>query len=39
MITNESVTTVEYIPDTELVARTLAGDRDAFTGLFRVIKS
>ncbi|HEX3627064.1 MAG TPA: RNA polymerase sigma factor [Verrucomicrobiae bacterium] len=30
MITNESVTTVEYIPDAELVARTLAGDRDAF---------
>lgn len=30
MITNESVTTVEYIPDAELVARTLAGDREAF---------
>lgn len=30
MITSESVTTVEYIPDSELVARTLAGDRDAF---------
>ena len=30
MITNESVTTVEYITDAELVARTLAGDRDAF---------
>jgi RNA polymerase sigma factor (sigma-70 family) len=30
MITHESVTTVEYIPDAELVARTLAGDRDAF---------
>ena len=30
MITNESVTTVEYIPDAELVARTLSGDRDAF---------
>ncbi|HEY1788200.1 MAG TPA: sigma-70 family RNA polymerase sigma factor [Verrucomicrobiae bacterium] len=30
MMTHESVTTVEYIPDAELVARTLAGDRDAF---------
>src|SRR5215469_8940109 len=30
MITNESMTTVEYTPDEELVARTLAGDRDAF---------
>jgi RNA polymerase sigma factor (sigma-70 family) len=30
MITNESVATIEYIPDAELVARTLAGDRDAF---------
>ena len=30
MITNESVTNVEYITDAELVARTLAGDRDAF---------
>jgi RNA polymerase sigma factor (sigma-70 family) len=30
MITNESVANIEYIPDAELVARTLAGDRDAF---------
>jgi RNA polymerase sigma factor (sigma-70 family) len=32
MITNESVTvtSVEYIPDAELVARTLAGDRESF---------
>ncbi len=30
MITQEAVTTVEYIPDAELVARTLAGDRNAF---------
>jgi RNA polymerase sigma factor (sigma-70 family) len=30
MITQEAVTSVEYIPDAELVARTLAGDRNAF---------
>lgn len=30
MITNESMTTIEYTPDAELVARALAGDRDAF---------
>ncbi|HTR40740.1 MAG TPA: sigma-70 family RNA polymerase sigma factor [Pseudomonadales bacterium] len=31
MITQETViTTTEYIPDAELVSRTLAGDRDAF---------
>jgi RNA polymerase sigma factor (sigma-70 family) len=30
MITQETVITTEYIPDAELVSRTLAGDRDAF---------
>lgn len=30
MMTHESVSPVEYIPDAELVARTLSGDRDAF---------
>ncbi len=30
MITQEAVITTEYIPDAELVSRTLAGDRDAF---------
>src|SRR5579864_6492250 len=30
MITQETMTATEYIPDAELVSRTLAGDRDAF---------
>jgi RNA polymerase sigma factor (sigma-70 family) len=30
MITQETMTVTEYIPDAELVSRTLAGDRDAF---------